>query len=321
MSKITGSLGALKDRHTHLTAQRDAAKIALEKAKAERQLHLLDGDIGDTKKSEALQDKVTDAESKLAGFDEAIEEQNRRITIAAQALDKEQRDAKQKAESEALAADVVVIKSKISPWLADTRQLATLLSKHEVFRFEAGSIARFLVNASNEVEIALSVTVPDLERGVINILNGSESAPVEPAPLVKAPQTQPAPTISVCSLKPVAWLADGVVRKAAAGTDINLSPQTARHAIKINAVCATDDPRRRMIKESTGFKVGTPLRRNCIDLDPDMPPDDEAEPFHEPIMRSSTPPLFQVVDRGPPVQMQVARNDLDALATRNKDKT
>jgi hypothetical protein len=140
-----------------------------------------------------------------------------------------------------------------------------------------------------------------------------------PAP-APAPIPPPAPVIHVCTLKAVAWMADGMVQTVAAGTDIDLPPKIAQHAAKIGACCEMGDPRRRTIKQGTGFKIGKPLRRNCIDLDPDMPPDDEPEPFREPILRSSTPPLFQVVDRGPPKQMMVARNNLDNLATRNNNE-
>jgi multidrug efflux pump subunit AcrA (membrane-fusion protein) len=148
----------------------------------------------------------------------------------------------------------------------------------------------------------------------------------KPAP-PPAPIPLPPPTTAVCALRPIAWLADGAVRKAGAGTDVNLSPQTARHAIKIGACCNMSDPRRRTVKESAGFKVGTPLRKNCVDLDPNMPPDDEPEPFREPVLRSVPPgtidPQFTVIPPSqlpPPRVMQVARSDADLIARNNKDK-
>jgi hypothetical protein len=147
-----------------------------------------------------------------------------------------------------------------------------------------------------------------------------------PAPL-PAPIPLPPPVTHVTALKPVTWIDhQGAVQIAAAADDIDLPPQTAKHAIKINAVCTMDDERRKTIKSSGGFKVGKPLFRNCVQLSDDMV-DPDPEPFAQPVLRSVPPntvdPRFTPIDRGPPIQMQVARNE-PVPATRNisdKDKS
>jgi hypothetical protein len=140
-----------------------------------------------------------------------------------------------------------------------------------------------------------------------------------------APMPQPAPTMHVTSLKPIAWMVDGMVQIAAPGTDLDLSPATAQRGIKLGAVCEATDPRRKAIKQVGSFKIGKPLRRNCIDLDLDMPPDNEAEPFREPVLRSVPPgtidPRLTPVDRGPAIVMKVPRNEqVPASASRELPK-
>ena len=166
----------------------------------------------------------------------------------------------------------------------------------------------------------MNLTLAQQRRNAILAGAATLSRPAPPP----APVPLPAPTVPVTALRAVAWMAHGMVQTAAPGADLDLSPATAQRGIKLGACVTMDDPRRKAIKSTGGFKVGKPLRRNCIDLDPDMPPDDEAEPFRQPVLRSVPPntvdPRLIPVDRGPPRQMTVARNDLDAIATRNKDK-
>src|ERR1035437_5904463 len=157
MAKISESRGSLKDRSARLTSQRATAMTSLEKAKAAMQTHLLEGDADDTKALAALQAKVNDAFSLLASLDAAIAEQARRVADAERQLVDEATKVARKAASEALAIDVAKIEAQLAPWLASTRQLASAISKYETFRFECGSIPKFMTNAAAEIELALSV--------------------------------------------------------------------------------------------------------------------------------------------------------------------
>jgi predicted nucleic acid-binding Zn-ribbon protein len=162
MSKITGGLDLLKGKQTRLISQRDSARSALEKAKAAVRTQRLDVDDTDDKTIAALQIKVDAAQSFLNGLDEDIEEHTKRVAAAQREHADKETKAKQKAESETITADVNKIESQIAPWLASGRKLASDLEKYGTFRFECGSIAKYLGNAANEIEIALSVSIPDL---------------------------------------------------------------------------------------------------------------------------------------------------------------
>jgi hypothetical protein len=165
-----------------------------------------------------------------------------------------------------------------------------------------------------------------LLRNYIDAVLGGGVAATLPQVEVVAPIAlpKPAPVTQVCAFKAVAWIdAAGIVQTAARGTDIELSPQTAKRGIELNAVCTMSDPRRRIAKERLGTVIGKPLRRNCVELSDNMPPDNEREPFApEPVMRSAPPasidPLFTPLPVGPPRQALVegARN-LDDVARHN----
>ena len=265
MSKIAGGLEALKDRSARLVSQREAARIALDKAKAQVQTHLLEGD-DDDKTRGTLQAKVNDAFSMLESLDAAVTEQARRVAAAEQALNAEQQTAARKVASEALAADVAKIEQQIAPWLVSTRQLASSLAKFEAFRFEAGSIAKYLANAANEIELALSVTVPDLRGGVAAVLEGREKAPSQPAPVVKFVAPKAPPTKTVFFLRASKWTDEkGKLCLIQKFNDATLPLSLAAHAIKVNAAVEMTDPVR---KPNLGVWNGRPLHaEHCFALD------------------------------------------------------
>jgi small-conductance mechanosensitive channel len=246
MAKISGGVDVLRDRQARLTSQRDAAKAALEKAKAARQFHLLEGDVADTKTAAALQAKVSAAESELAGLDEALTEQARRVADAERQLADEQTKAARKAASEVLEREVEAIEKMTASWLITTRQLSTALAKYETFRFEAGSISKYLANASNEVEFALSVTIPDLRGGVIAVLEGREAPPSQPAPILKIAAPAPPPTKTVFVTRAVKWTSsDGKLHLVQRFTDTALPPELAAHALKVGAAVELNNLLRR----------------------------------------------------------------------------
>src|ERR1019366_9545092 len=85
-----------------------------------------------------------------------------------------------------------------------TRALATDLRKYASFRTETSAIAEFITNASNEAELALSVSIPDLRGGALAVLEGRERAPSQPAAIVKL--APPAPTTMRLFLtQPLGW--------------------------------------------------------------------------------------------------------------------
>ena len=303
MSKITSSLGSLKDRSARLTSQRDAANTALEKAKAFRHQNFLQGDVNDTKTAAALQAKVSDAESKLAGLDDAVKAQAERVAEAERQLTDEATKSARKAASEALARDVAAIEAQLAPWLASTRQLASALAKYETFRFECGSIGKYLLNASNEIEIALSVTIPDLKGGIVAVLEGHEAAPSQPAPILKVVAPKPPPTEILFFLRHAKYTdASGAVKCLGKMREHILPPHLAQKALKSGAAIPLTDPRVRTLKGNWGMIIPGPDQCEALDATPDS--------RVAPVLHSS----FEVVDRGPPITgtmrqpMAAARN-------------
>jgi hypothetical protein len=163
------------------------------------------------------------------------------------------------------------------------------------------------------------------------ILSGAAPAAMpQPALQLVAPQRRK--TVQVTALKPVAYiwrgtldeeiatqgrLTDGMVETAGIGETIDLDSLVAKNAIAIGACCAVDDLRRRRAAVTQGHNAdypGKPQRSRCVALEP-LPPDTESKVLRSPQVVG--PPL-QVIDRGPPVQMSVARNNLDHI-TRGKD--
>ena len=306
MAKISESLGSLKDRSARLTSQRATAMTSLEKAKVAMQTHLLEGDADDTKALAALQAKVNDAFSLLASLDAAIAEQARRVDAAESELADERTKVTRKTASEALARDVDSIEAQLAPWLASTRQLASALAKYETFRFECGSIPKFMTNAAAEVELALSVTIPDLKGGIVAVLEGREVPPSQPAPILKVVAPKPPPTKTAFFLRASKWTDDkGKLHLIQKYDDATLPLALAAHAIKVGAAVEMTDPVR---KPNVGSWNGRPFHaEHCFALD-------AASETREPIVHSH----FEPLDRGPaitsvmPVQrapaMTAARN-------------
>jgi hypothetical protein len=279
-------------------------------------------------KIDALEQKEIAAERRVANLSSEIADSDSRLadleTQLAVAADQRIRKA--------TALEVEKIAEGFTGAAANTiAALAALVKQTErmvTFMPDAQGLHIFASKVQGELPANVAMLTTLLRNHTNAVLHGGVQATLpQPAP-PPAPLPKPAPVTQVCALKAVAYFdTAGIVQTASRGTDISLSPQTAKHAIAINACCAMDDPRRRTARERQGLMVGKPLRRNCVDLDSNMPPDNEAEPFApEPIMRSApanTPdPRFEIVQRGPARQVQVegARHaDLEAFAARNKD--
>jgi hypothetical protein len=184
-----------------------------------------------------------------------------------------------------------------------------------------GGLVDLFAKLLTEIPVSVKMNRSELKFRVAAVRAG-QAVVAEPAP-APIPLPKPAPVVQVCVLKEgVAWLdSQGVVQIAGRGADIDLPPKTAQRAIEIGPCVGVSDPRRRKLKEGYGIKVGRPLFRNCVQLSDGMV-DPDREPFADPIVRSVPPatidPRFTRIDRGPGFQIQVARNNLDGIAIRNK---
>jgi hypothetical protein len=288
-------------------AARDGDDAALDKAEAKIRAGLI---------------RVDTLIAALAEVDQNILQLDQQIREAA---DKAQRDEAAKV-IEQCAADLGTAGATLDSALASMSELA---GKIVSWCPDARGIHVFTASAREELIAATSM--------LQTILNSGSFPPAlvlaKPAP-PPAPMPQPEPTVQLCALKPITWLAaDNSIQIGGRGEDIALPPPLAKHAVKLGAVCEMRDPRRRMVKESLGLKVGKPLYRNCVQLSDDMPLDDGGpEPFADrrvaaPIRSTPAPlpPGFEPLPTiGQPRQVLVqgARNDdLNSLAVRNNNNS
>jgi len=320
MKKLEGNLAQLRQRLDQLSVKHTAAQSELEAATAARQANLIQGDLEDAKAATVLQQRVDTAQSALRGLDDAIMALSAQLADAERALTDEQQRAARKAASEALARDVEIIESKLTPWLEGTRELATLVDKHSHLRAEAGAIARFLLNAAGEVDVAMGVTMADLQRAVKAIEDGREAIPKPLAPVLKVVPPAPPPTERYYVLQPGMWTDhDGTLHFAQRHTIASLPAQAAANAIKTGGVCSLDDRRVQEFKKRFG-KFGPPTlqppeRHICWNWDDGSPPSgDPGLMVHHKFHQSSP---FQPLDRGPPRAMIVPVTP--AVATRSED--
>jgi hypothetical protein len=194
------------------------------------------------------------------------------------------------------------------------------------------------------VEIALPETIKSMVTLAGHysneVLSGRKTlpgAPVIPQPVIAPPTTQ------VFSVREICWTdANGDLQLSHRWRDVSLPPETARKALAAGVVVPMQHELRRQHLNvhnftSTGFIRTKPAREACLDLDGPLPPDAKAvaalvkpsasvnlarsinpAPATRSDPRVVEPTKFEVVDRGPPIQMSVARNDLEGIAHRKK---
>ena len=163
---------------------------------------------------------------------------------------------------------------------------------------EARGLHAFCVSSGTQIPDAVALIVKLLGDHSAAVLAGSAPASLKrpEAPYVEKP-VLPAPTQIVFCLRSIKWH-DTERKQHLAGkfTDAYLPPQLVAKALKSGACIAISDPRRKQFHHTQNEQ---PRADTALNLDAD------AEPKSiEPTMASSP---FTVVDRGPAVQMKVAR--------------
>jgi hypothetical protein len=308
MKQVGEALGLLKTKMARLEGQREAAKSALQKAKAALQTHLLDGDDSDEKTTANLQSKVDSAFSLLGSLNAAIETQADRVVQAEREMADEQTKKERTAASDMISADVERIECQVKPTLTAMRALATDLAKYASFRVEASGISEYLANAANEVEIALSVSIPDLRSGALAVLEGRERAPSQPAKIVKL--VAPAPTTERLFLThSLGWFdAEGRKYRAPAMHDADL-PLTL--IAKGKAIGAVHDMNSDVRRKNHGSKTSAPPEWSHVKW---LNSDPNAKTDVEPIMSSHFQPHPGV---GKPYTIRQSAPQTPATATRS----
>ena len=271
MRKLEGTRAQeLRRRAEQLSDKRTAAQVELEAATAARQANLLAGDLDDDKVATTLQLRVDTAQSALSGFDDAIKALAVQLADAERELTDEHQRAARLAASKALELDVDVIETKLAPWIDATRELAALLDKHAVFRFETGAIGRFLINAASEVETAMAVTVADLRHAVTAIADGREAIPQQPRsePATVARPIPPPETINVFVRNNIEFT-DGVTKKLrridqlTANVDLPV-PIAQRGLASGDVMLMTDERVKKLSGAMRPYRIG-PVRWKNLD--------------------------------------------------------
>jgi hypothetical protein len=243
MKNLEKNLAALRARADQLNADRGKAQAKVAATTAARQKHRLEGDLSDTITSAELLKASNEAQLALSGFDEDIAKLATLINEAETDLNDEKLRAICQADAKTLTRDVDDVRSQLAPWLVSTRKYAATLDKVGPFRFEMGSVGRYLANAANEVETAMAVGLPDLEAGIIKVAEGSEALPKSGQPqLTVVPKQESPPTEAVFLTQHICWTEDGERKRAARFTLATLSPKLAARARELVCCVPITDP-------------------------------------------------------------------------------
>jgi hypothetical protein len=170
----TAALEQLVERQAKLNIMRSEAQTGLDVALANRQSHLISGDVGDIKVAEALQGRADGAESALLGLDDALAALKIQIADAEAAVSAEQRRIKCEADAVALKQIIAKVETKIGPFLEISREMAELLSTLNNFRYQVGGVSNYLGNVASETQVALRLVLDDLNGAVDAVARGEQ---------------------------------------------------------------------------------------------------------------------------------------------------
>jgi hypothetical protein len=188
MEKCEAALAALQKRASLLADKKISAQKALDDAVAERQAHMIQGDLSDETRAKKLQGSVDSAQSALLGIIDAITALENRIADAEAALNAESDRLARVAASEALAAQIMLVDEMIGPWVRLTHDLATGLEAIH-WHFESGQMAAYIRNVASEVQTAAAITSKDLRASVEAILAGRQAIPRSPVAATPTPSS------------------------------------------------------------------------------------------------------------------------------------
>jgi hypothetical protein len=298
MEKLQKFLAELRSRAAALSAKRTAAETALGEATAARERHMLEGDLADDQTAEKLQVKVDSCTSRLAGLDAALAALRAQIAAAEQKLAAEREAVERAKAAENLERDLDEIERALPEYLAGARRFADALELIHFPHYESREMAGFVRSAQAQVEIAAAMALQELRGMVTAIRDGAAPIPAPKPSIEPVAVTEPAPeTRRLFALRSVKWRdANGRQRYGLQYQDHDLTPAAAQRGLRIGAVVALNDPRR---KQLLGSRGGIHLDPNAVDIT-DLDDEEATRPPHiDPIMASD--PLasadFRVIDR------------------------
>jgi hypothetical protein len=168
------SLGQLTERQARLGVMRSEAQAALEAALADRQSHLIGGDVDDDEIAKTLQARSDTAHSALVALDDAIAALAIQIKNAEAAVSAEQRRVQAEADAKDLAAVLASVEKLLPAWIARAREMSELLGSLNNFHYQVGGVANYLAGVAAETEVGLRVVLDDLTSAVDAVARGGQ---------------------------------------------------------------------------------------------------------------------------------------------------
>lgn len=308
MSKHHADFTKLTATRTRLLSKQTAAQGALDRALDADSRFLQTGDEDaavDAKRKAAVEDALAE----LTRYTRPLADLAPQIVEVESALALETLTIAQDKAARQLGERTDAVETLRTVWLGSTLDLIAALDATGPAHYEMGQVAGFLRNACSEVQIACDVGLGNLRNFVEAIRGGHMPIPkdalVVPAKLSAA--VKPKLTM-VFSSHALTWLdQNGSQRVIAKWHDIELPHATAAFALQAGLAFLPDNP---MCAKLRGQSPGHPEPGWLNNLDTGIGPnislvDGEPQPPVDPIRSSSGP--FQIIDRGPAVQMKVAR--------------
>ncbi|OSJ36482.1 hypothetical protein BSZ19_04055 [Bradyrhizobium japonicum] len=294
MEVFEAELAALRARAETLASRHMAADAAHTEAKSKLQRHHLEAPLdADEKARGKLEAAVATCAVTREGLADAIREVLKLIADAEQKIATERAAIERKAASHQLARDLDAVERILPEYLdASRRFVSALEALHH--HFEATEIARFVANATAQIEVAAAFALQELRGMAAAIYNGS--APL-PAPKLKSepiaviePET---PTIAVFMMKSAKFRDhDGRSQFAGQFEDATMPVRTAQRALRESVAVPTTDPRRAQLRGVRGGDFA-PDAPDVVDLDAAEEPK-AASPNVDPVMRAA---VFTKIDR------------------------
>jgi hypothetical protein len=300
----------------------DARSSLAAKHQAVKKLHAADADDKTTRTAEAA---VREEQDHVDNIVAAIQEVEQDITR----LEKAVADAADKKLRAATAAEVEKIAEQLTAaadnFTRAAAELAAISGVAATFSMDCQGLHALAITLRNDLPQTMATPIAMVRAHAAAVLGGGAPA-LLPQP---APAALPAPAlpelVRVCAVKKIAFTVDGVVRTSPPGSHIELSPEVARRALTLGAVCQLDDPRAKLFESQRSPYV--PELANCIGLDAESraavsaaaspngivqpirrsapPIADASRPTLQQVAARSLPPGFTEIDRGPPFSVSI----------------
>jgi hypothetical protein len=168
------TLEQLVERHARLIVMRSEAQAALDATLADRQSHLIGGNVDDQSAAETLRARAEAAQSALVGLDDAIAALTIQIADAEAVQTAEKRRIKAEADAKDLAAVLANVEKLLPAWIATARDMSDLLGSLNNFHYQVGGVANYLGGVAAETEAGLRVVLDDLRGAVDAVARGEQ---------------------------------------------------------------------------------------------------------------------------------------------------